>query len=327
MARGRYRSFYQCDLDIAGDYGLMIPDAEILNITSEIIEQFGFKFTIKFNHKCLLDLVLGLCNVPAEKYMTTCSSIDKLDKEPWSNVAEELALKGLDATTIDNIKEHITVSGEPRTILALLRTKYSTNVQIMKVLDDIDLLFKYLESFNSLKNITFDMSLCRGLSYYTGIIFEAILLDNDVGVGSIAAGGRYDNLIGTFGKSQIPAVGCSIGVERLYAIMEARSNMAEQKSETQVFVTHIGSQDMMFKSLEVCKTLWANGFVTEFPYKQQKMKDQIETVLKKGIPLMILVAETELAKGNVLVKDIVNKVQTEVPIVDIVAFLNSKLKQ
>lgn len=307
IAKGRYRSFYQCDFDVVGDYDTMVPDAEVLTIMSDILKQFPLKFTLKFNHKELLDHILSICNVPPEKYMTTCSSIDKLDKEPWDNVANELREKGLSEDAILLISKNIQLSGNPRDILSLLRERYPG---IPRILDDIELLFNYLEAFGSLSYLTFDLTLCRGLSYYTGIIFEAVLLDNEVGVGSIGGGGRYDKLIGTFGKSDIPAVGGSIGVERLFAIMEARESFDTQ-SDIQVYVTYMGEK-MMKEALAITSSLRSAGIITEFPYKRNKMKDQIESVLKRGIPYMVLVGEDEFANGEVLVKDIQKSEQHKV---------------
>jgi len=304
----------------------MVPDAEVIEVVREILDKFDIKYTIKFNHKALLDLILDLCNVPKDKYNTTCSSIDKLDKEPWENVQVELLAKGLSEEIVHSIKQHILLSGEPLVVLEILQTRY-TDLKFVKILDEIKLLFSYLESFDCLKMLTFDLSLARGLSYYTGVIFEAILLDNEIGVGSLAAGGRYDGLIGMFSSKQIPSVGGSIGIERLFTIMQARNKVAENKSQTQVYITHIGGDDMMKESFKLCKKLWENGIVTEFPYKKQKkMADKIQTVLDNGIPYMILVAGDEFKRGEVCVKDIVANKQSVVKLDEVVEYIKSKFQ-
>lgn len=348
ISKGRYRSFYQLDFDIAGEYDRMIPDAEVINVMIDILDKFDINFTVKFNHRAIIDIILlDLCNVPKDKFIGICSTIDKLDKQSWAEVVEEMKEKGLENSVIENIKSHVMVIGKPNEILHILFKKYSFNEAIMKTLNDIKLLFDYLDAFGCLNKLTFDLSLMRGLSYYTGVIFEAVLCDNEnsidsiseqkleleLGLGSIAAGGRYDNLIGIFCNKHIPSVGCSIGVERLFTIIDARNKKQNNKiikSNTQVYVTHIGGDNMLCESLKLAKKLWSNGIITEIPYKNQKrMADKIEGVLKLGIPLMILVAENEFANQTVIVKDLFANngkgTQHLVNIDVIVEFIKSKL--
>jgi histidyl-tRNA synthetase len=327
IKKGRYRSFYQCDFDIAGESAVMVADAEVLDVFSEILDKFDIRYTIKFNHKELLDLILGLCKVPAEKYMTACSTIDKLDKEPWSKVSEELKEKGLDQDVIEQIHTHIVLCGEPKKVLEILKEKY-TIPEFVVVLDKIEILFRYLERFNCLDKLTFDLSLCRGLSYYTGIIFEALLLDNDIGVGSIGGGGRYDRLVGMFGTEEIPAVGASVGVERIFTIMETRNKIASNKSNTQVIVSYLGGEEMMLESLSVAKLLWDNNIVAEIPYKQTKMKKLLGDASIQGVLFVILVAESEFKDGKVIIKDMSDakaKKQDIVLINEIIDYLKARI--
>ena len=196
MSKGRCRQFYQFDIDIAGEYDSMVPDAEIIKIQCDVLSNFSLDFTVNFNHKGLLDLILGICRVPEDKYETVCSSIDKLDKSPWEKIENELKHKGIDNTVIENIKKHILLVGEPKTILAELYVRYSENDVIKKILDDLGVLFEYLEIYNCLNKLAFTLSLARGLNYYTGIIIEAAKGARTAGkdVGSISGGGRYDKI-------------------------------------------------------------------------------------------------------------------------------------
>jgi histidine ammonia-lyase len=332
ISKGRYRAFYQCDFDIAGEYDLMIPDAEVIYVMYEILNKFKFKYTIKFNHKELLDLLLDLCNVPKDKYNTTCSSIDKLDKESWNTIKIELLEKGLSQDVINNIELKIVGQGKgkPYDVLANLRKMYNDKENFKIIFDKIELLFTYLDAFSCLGIITFDLSLCRGLDYYTGVIFEAIVADDtlgELGVGSIAGGGRYDNLIGLYNSTQIPAVGCSIGIERLFTIMEYQNKNIENKSTTKVFVTYIGNDKMRFESLKICNALWNADIQTEFLLKKCKVSDQIEVLLKKGIPYMIILGENEFKSGKLIVKDLEAKKQILVPLDEIVITMTKMISQ
>ena len=186
-----------------------------------------------------------------------------------------------------------------------------------------------------LQYITFDTSLCRGLTYYTGVIFEAVLLDNNVGVGSIAAGGRYDGLIGMFNNgTQIPAVGCSIGVERIFAYLEAqKTETKESLTNTKCYVTYIRDRKDENKNkkhfeqvLTIAKELWENGVPTEIVSNSKDiMKDQIGNVIKQGIPVMIIVAENELRDDCVNVKDIKSNKQQKTHLSKVLEYVQNKL--
>ena len=268
MKKGRMREFYQCDFDIAGTYDPMLPDAEIVRIANEIFEGLGWKgrYTIKINHRKVLDGIFQVCGVPEEKIRPISSAVDKLDKMPWEDVKKEMTEdKGLAEEAADKIGEYVVQKGQ-RDLLAKLMADQGLMVnESMKAgLADMELLFNYLEAFDALDNVSFDLSLARGLDYYTGIIWEVVTegsapladtsaataappkpskkpakagadFDEDrsedpsVGVGSVAAGGRYDNLVGMFsGKGQIPCVGISFGVDRIFSITKAR--MAAEKN-------------------------------------------------------------------------------------------------
>ena len=231
-ARGRYREFYQCDFDIAGSYSPMVPDAEVITVASEILSDLPVgNFLIKLNHRKILDAIFEICGVPLEKFRPICSAIDKLDKEPWSAVREEMIFeKGLPEATADKIGTFVQNSDQPKELLAkfLSEKTFGDHIAANEALKDLGILFNYLEAMGSLKNVSFDMSLARGLDYYTGVIYEVVLTDGTSQVGSIAAGGRYDNLVGMFSASntQTPCVGVSIGIERVFAIMEAKAKSA-----------------------------------------------------------------------------------------------------
>ena len=168
------------------------------------------------------------------------------------------------------------------------------------------------------KKVSFDLSLARGLDYYTGVIFEAVMLDKDgKGVGSIAGGGRYDELVGTLGGERIPCVGFSLGVERIFAIMENRMQKAKnalkvRANETEVMVC--SSEGLLKERMEICSVLWDANIKAEFVYKvNPRLKAQLAAVNSSGVPIALIIGEEELAKGTVKVKNTINREEKEVP--------------
>ncbi|KAH7060880.1 histidyl-tRNA synthetase mitochondrial precursor [Macrophomina phaseolina] len=352
MTKGRMREFYQCDFDIAGTYDPMLPDAEILRITTEIFEALGWKgrYTIKINHRKILDGIFAVCGVPADKIRTISSAVDKLDKQPWTEVRREMTEdKGLDPEVADRIGEYVNLKGGEDLLAKLQANETLTaNESAKKGLEDMALLFNYLNVFKVMDKISFDMSLARGLDYYTGVIYEVITegsapasapgaapeaqktqrsgkkdkkaaADDDdrsndpsVGVGSVAAGGRYDELVGMFsGKQQIPCVGVSFGVERIFSITKARMEAektaaAVRLTETDVFVMAFGGKGftgLLPERMEVARTLWEAGIKAEFSWKvKPKLPQQFKQAETGGVPFAIILGEDELKDGKVKIK-------------------------
>jgi histidyl-tRNA synthetase len=228
-ARGRYREFYQCDFDIAGSFSPMVPDAEVITVATEILSDLPIgQFCIKLNHRKLLDAIFEISGVPVDKFRPICSAVDKLDKMSWEEVKKEMVEeKGLAPEAADRIATFVLHSGPPKELWAKFTQMklFGDHVQANAAMAELKLLFDYLDAMGSLQYVSFDMSLARGLDYYTGVIYEAVLINGAVAVGSIAAGGRYDNLVGMFSPAgvQTPCVGVSIGVERVFAIMEKKA--------------------------------------------------------------------------------------------------------
>lgn len=303
MTKGRMREFYQCDFDIAGVEDPMLPDAEVLCLINEVFEGLGWhgNFTIKLNHRKILDGIFQVCGVPEDKIRTISSAVDKLDKLPWDEVRKEMVdEKGLEGEIADKIGLWVVKKGG-LDLLAELRAdeKMSANDSMKQGMDDMDLLFRYLELHGVTNTVSFDLSLARGLDYYTGLIYEVVTegsapstvpapeevvaapkkkekktstdpdedrsSDPSVGVGSVAAGGRYDNLVGMFsGKNQIPCVGISFGVERIFSITKARMENSAmlRKSEVDVYIMAFGGKGfdgMLDKRISVLSILRRAG--------------------------------------------------------------------
>ena len=228
LSRGRYREFYQCDFDIAGVYGRMVPDSECLAVACEILDALPIgDFGIKLNHRRLLDAILDICGVPAEKFRTICSAVDKLDKEPWDEVRREMVEdKGLSGDVADKIGKFVVLKGKPWDMYnsLMMEKKFGDHQGAMEAMEDMRILFEYLEAMDKLHFISFDLSLARGLDYYTGVIYEAVCMNGNTQVGSIGGGGRYDYLVSMFQEAGkvTPTVGVSVGIERVFTLMEER---------------------------------------------------------------------------------------------------------
>jgi len=350
MTKGRMREFYQCDFDVAGTYDPMVPDAEIIRIICEVFEGLGWNgaYTIKLNHRKILDGIFQVCGVPEDKIRTISSAVDKLDKLPWEDIRKEMTQeKGLDGEVADRIGQWVVLKGK-QDLLQTLRAdeKLAANDFMKQGMADLDLLFEYLEAFGALDRVSFDLSLARGLDYYTGIIYEVVTEgsapetaptadgkeaakpakskknkgkagededrsnDPSVGVGSVAAGGRYDNLVGMFsGKTQIPCVGISFGVDRIFSITKAR--MAADKNATQVrgnevdvYVMAFGSKGFLKERMAVCSQLWEAGIKAEFLYKvKPKVPAQFKAAENNGVPFAIFLGDDEVAANKVKIKE------------------------
>lgn len=307
-AKGRYREFYQCDFDIAGQYDLMAPDFEVIKILIELLDELDIgDYEVKVNHRRLLDGMLEICGVPPEKIRTVCSSIDKLDKQSFEQVKKELVdEKGLATETADRIGIFVKKRGSSLELLSELKDMNSPflgHSGSSSALNELELLFKALGKSKSLGKIVFDLSLARGLDYYTGVIFEAVF-KGATQIGSIAAGGRYDNLVGMFSGKQVPAVGVSLGIERVFTIMEQlqkERNEVIRATDTQILVA-ILNRDLLVAS-ELASELWNANIETEFEMNA-RVRNHIDLAVKSGIPWVLFVGESELKSGVLKLKNI-----------------------
>ncbi|KAJ7541091.1 hypothetical protein O6H91_10G045600 [Diphasiastrum complanatum] len=310
-AKGRYREFYQCDFDIAGQYPLMVADFEAIKVLTELLNELDIgDYEIKLNHRKLLDGMLEICGVPENKFRTICSSIDKLDKLSWEQVHEEMVKeKGLTAEVADKIGTLVKNKGSPLELLAKLMQKdgpLCQNAGSLSALEELGVLFKYLGAARCLQHVIFDLSLARGLDYYTGVIYEAVF-KGSTQVGSIAAGGRYDKLVGMFSGKQVPAVGVSLGIERVFTIMEQleqERNKVVRSTQTEVFVVVLG-ESLTEVAIQLVSELWAASLKAEFVTSSaRKIIKHITYALDAGIPWMVIVGEDELEKGIVQLRNL-----------------------
>lgn len=342
MTRGRYREFYQCDFDIAGQYDAMIPDAECLKIVHEILSQLDLgEFRIKVNDRRILDGMFAVCGVPDDKFRTICSTVDKLDKMPWEEVKKEMVdEKGLSEEAADQIGEYVSMQGGMDLAERLLQDqKMSQSKLACAGLSDIKLLFTYLQLFQVTDKVVFDLSLARGLDYYTGIIYEAVLTqagvavgdasngaaaaEDSVSVGSVAGGGRYDGLVGMFDPKgrKVPCVGVSIGIERIFSIMEQKAEASAEKvrtTEVQVMVAS-AQKNLLEERLKLVTELWNANIKAELLYKKNpKLLSQLQHCEESGIPLVAILGEQELKDGVVKLRDVATREEADVSRADLI---------
>jgi histidyl-tRNA synthetase len=330
MTRGRYREFYQCDFDIAGDFDAMVPDAECIKIITEILDKLDIgQYKIFVNHRKLLDAVFAVCGVPDALFRPISSAVDKLDKTPWPVVRNEMINeKGLAPEVADKIWSYVQMHGNAD-LINQLRTDAQLIAQKSAVtaLNDLEILFRYLTLFGVMDKITFDLKLARGLDYYTGVIFEAVLTkyqydpqlgDDQVAVGSVAGGGRYDELVQKIDPRQrrVPCIGASVGVERIFAIKEhqmAESNIPTKTVETEVYVAS-AQKNLIEERMKLCTYLWANGFKAEMALKRNpKMLDQLQYCEKNQIELCVIIGDSELKAGVAKIRNVGTREEFDVP--------------
>jgi len=323
MNKGRFREFYQCDFDIAGDYSVMLPDADLLAVIIDILSSIGVgNFIVKLNHRKFLDAMISLAGCEKRKFKAICSSIDKLDKESWEDVRDELInMKGLTTEMCDKLEKFVQYKGAPWDMLNRLKSEqvFVGHEEGEKTIKEMETLFTYLEAMNVLDKISFDFSLARGLDYYTGVIYEAVLTDTDR-VGSISGGGRYDGLIGMFSGKNIPSVGGSIGIERIFNILEekAKKEGSVRATETQILVTSMG-KNLAPKRMEACAALWKEGFKAETLYVENPRTDKtFSYAFDNGIPLILIIGEDEIKNGMYKLKSLNEKKEYEFKVEDLI---------
>lgn len=319
IVTGRMREFYQCDFDFCGKGSTMVQDAEILQVVCDVLTRVNVtKFVVKVNHRQILTGVMELCGVDQALHNTVLSSIDKLDKQSWESVREEIILKGTTPDVADYVGKFLTVKGPLVDAITRFRSLFTENTimsaKIENALNEMDVLFGFLEAYQIDKYCEFDLSLARGLGYYTGMIFEAVVVQETtsdqppVRIGSIAAGGRYDKLVGMFAGRDVPSVGCSFGIERLFALAEQKMEQCTN-IDIDVWVYPMGDNAVR-KVMGFMNEFWRNNVKAQMQDDLSlKMKDQIEFCLTNNVKYMIIVGDDEVKNDTITIKNIAEKSQ------------------
>jgi histidyl-tRNA synthetase len=302
--KGRYREFYQCDVDTIGSAS-MLADAELVDIMHEVLHRLGFRdFVVRINNRKILTGIGQFAGVPEELLGGLYRSIDKLEKIGLDGVKEELEANEIPEDVVARLLELLQITGDDQAILKELRQELGEFPAAVEGIEELEEILAYLEPLDvPRQRYQVDFAMVRGLDYYTGPIYETVV--QEPRIGSICGGGRYDELIGMFTDRSYPATGTSFGIERIIDVMEELKMFPPEVGTTitQVLVT-IFDEAHTSASLEVSSELRKGGLNTELYFENDPLGDQIRYALKRGIPYVVIVGPDELAAGQVTVRNL-----------------------
>lgn len=302
--KGRYREFYQCDVDVIGSDSLL-NEVELVQIIDEVFSRLHIRVAIRLNNRKILSGIAGYLGFP-EKFMDITIAIDKLDKIGPEGVAQELLSRGLTPPAVEKLKEVTGLQGTPLQKLETLE-RFLTDETGSKGIMELKRVFDLLNGLNIGETVEFDLSLARGLNYYTGTIFEVKALDAEMG--SVCGGGRYDDLTGIFGLEGVSGVGISFGADRIYDVLNSLNGFpAELAATTRVLFINFGENEQR-SCLNILENLRKAGIPSELYPDTDKLKKQMKYADLKGIPFVVLVGEEEMNSGTLTVKDMKTGVQ------------------
>lgn len=296
--KGRYREFYQCDADVVGSDSLM-NEIELVGMIDEVFKRFGINVIIKINNRKVLSGIAEVIGAP-DKIVDITVAIDKIDKIGLENVNAELLEKGLSQDAVDALQPLLTLSGSNEEKLATLSTLLVSSEVGMKGVEELRYVLTNSEAQQPKGVVELDVSLARGLNYYTGTIIE--VKAKDVTIGSITGGGRYDNLTGVFGMPGTSGVGISFGADRIYDVLNTLELYPKDTlASTKVLFVNFGEKEGA-QSLQYVMKLRANGIPAEIYPDSTKMKKQMSYANDKNVAYVAMVGETEMANGTIALK-------------------------
>ena len=297
--KGRYREFYQCDVDVIGSKSL-INELELVQIVDEVFAKFGINVCIKINNRKVLQGLAEVIGHP-DKLVDITVAIDKIDKIGLDAVKAELAERGIDEKGIATIEPVLTLSGTTAEKLATMKEILASSEAGLKGLAELEELFGYIAVAGIRQEVEIDLSLARGLNYYTGAIFE--VKAKDFAIGSICGGGRYDDLTGIFGLPGMSGVGISFGADRIYDVLQGLDKFPKEAIVgTKVLFSNMGDAEVAY-TLPIIAGLRAQGINCEIYPDKTKLKKQFDYAAKKNVPYFIIVGEQEVADGTVVIKN------------------------
>ena len=307
--KGRYREFYQCDVDVIGSKSLL-NELELVQIVEEVFGRLGVRVCIKINNRKILSGLAEVSGQP-DRLVDITVAIDKIDKIGLDAVKEELAGKGLTAAAVAVIEPVLTLSGTTQEKLARMRQLLAASGTGMKGLDEVETLFSLIAGAGIRQQVELDLSLARGLNYYTGAIFEVKALD--FSIGSICGGGRYDDLTGIFGLPGMSGVGISFGADRIYDVLAGLDLFPKDAAAAaKVLFTNMGEREIAY-TIPVAAALRAAGIACEIYPDNAKLKKQFEYADRKGIPYLAIVGDQEVSEGSVTLKNLASGEQQCLP--------------
>ncbi len=316
--KGRYREFYQCDADVVGSNSLL-NEVELVQMIDAVFQKFGIRVSIKINNRKILTGIAEIIG-EADKIVDITVAIDKLDKIGLDNVNAELASKGIPQEAIDKLQPIILLSGSNEEKIATLKNVLAASETGLKGVEESEFILKTIDGLGIQSEVELDLTLARGLNYYTGAIFEVKALD--VQIGSISGGGRYDNLTGVFGMEGMSGVGISFGADRIYDVLNQLDLYPKEAvNGTQLLFVNFGEAEAAYV-LPVLAQVRAVGIRAEIYPDAAKMKKQMSYANAKMVPFVAIVGENEMKEGKVMLKNMTSGEQSLVTPEELVAAIN-----
>ena len=316
--KGRYREFYQCDADVVGSNSLL-NEVELVQMIDAVFQKFGIRVSIKINNRKILTGIAEIIG-EADKIVDITVAIDKLDKIGLDNVNAELASKGIPQEAIDKLQPIILLSGSNEEKIATLKNVLAASETGLKGVEESEFILKTIAGLGIQSEVELDLTLSRGLNYYTGAIFEVKALD--VQIGSISGGGRYDNLTGVFGMEGMSGVGISFGADRIYDVLNQLDLYPKEAvNGTQLLFVNFGEAEAAYV-LPVLAQVRAAGIRAEIYPDAAKMKKQMSYANAKMVPFVAIVGENEMKEGKVMLKNMTSGEQSLVTPDELVAAIN-----
>ena len=315
--KGRYREFYQCDADVVGSDSLL-NEVELMQIVDTVFSRFGIRVCIKINNRKILSGIAEIIG-ESDKIVDITVAIDKLDKIGLDNVNAELASKGISQESIDKLQPIILLSGTNVEKLDILKSVLAASEIGLKGVEECEFILNTLNGLGLKNEVELDLTLARGLNYYTGAIFEVKALD--VQIGSITGGGRYDNLTGIFGMPGISGVGISFGADRIFDVLNQLDLYPKEAVVgTRVLFVNFGAAEMAY-CLPLRAKLRDAGISAEIYPDSSKMKKQMAYANAKAVPFVVMVGENEMNEGRVMLKNMTTGEQSLLSVGELIAAL------
>jgi len=317
--KGRYREFYQCDADMIGSKSLL-NEVDLVQLTDDIFTDLKIRVSIKINNRKILSGIAELVG-EADKIIDITVAIDKLDKIGLEGVNKEMEAKGVAPEAISQLQPIILLSGSNDEKLTTLKDVLRTSEIGLKGVEEMSTIFSYLDSLSIKNEVELDLTLARGLNYYTGAIFEVKALDAKMG--SITGGGRYDDLTGIFGMPDVSGVGISFGADRIYdVLLDLDLFPSQQMDAVQVFFVNFGEIEERY-CLPLIAQLRKKGINSEIYPEAAKMKKQMKYANEKQIPFVIMVGQNEMDKGSLSVKNMDTGEQQDMNMENLIALFQN----
>ena len=320
--KGRYREFYQCDVDVIGTRSLLC-EVELIQIVERVFRTLGINVSLKVNNRKIL---YGIAETigHADKMIDITVAIDKLEKIGLEAVKAELTERGIGSDAIEKLQPILELTGDNERKLAVLRDVIGASAVGLEGISEMETIFGYVNRLGVELPIELDFSLARGLNYYTGAIFEVKALD--FAIGSICGGGRYDGLVKEIGGQDVSGIGFAMGMERILLALESQNLLPEHKDGIDAFIV-CPNQDNFELAFKTAIALRQAGLKTEFDFMARSMKAQMKQAGRLNAKFAVIFGDGELERGAVTLKDMADSKQTEIPVDEIVTILQTEVQK